>query len=50
MRCENANYHDAILPEHRGNPLIEALPPKLEDADLVVKLSNYPERNSKKPS
>ena len=45
MRCENASYHEAILPEHRGNPLIEALPPKVDDAELVVKLSNYPERN-----
>ncbi|MGI9887569.1 ATP-binding protein [Vibrio chagasii] len=45
MRCENASYHEAILPEHRGNPLIEALPPKVSDPELVVKLSNYPERN-----
>lgn len=45
MRCENASYHEAILPEHRGNPLIEALPPKVSDSELVVKLSNYPERN-----
>ncbi|EKA6050807.1 ATP-binding protein [Vibrio vulnificus] len=45
MRCENASYHEAILPEHRGNPLIEALPPKVGDSELVVKLSNYPERN-----
>ncbi|OCP81921.1 Tn7 transposition protein C [Vibrio parahaemolyticus] len=45
MRCENASYHEAILPEHRGNPLIEALPPKMGDTELVVKLSNYPERN-----
>ncbi|MEZ9440899.1 ATP-binding protein [Vibrio atlanticus] len=44
MRCENAIYHEAILPEHRGNPLIEALPPKVEDDELVIKLSNYPER------
>ncbi|MFA0163485.1 ATP-binding protein [Vibrio splendidus] len=44
MRCENAIYHEAILPEHRSNPLIEALPPKVEDDELVIKLSNYPER------
>ncbi|UQV21726.1 ATP-binding protein [Vibrio sp. J383] len=44
MRCEEAIYHEAILPEHRGNPLIEALPPKVEDDELVIKLSNYPER------
>ena len=40
MRCEDAIYHQAILPEHRGNPLIEALPPKVEDDELVIKLSN----------
>ncbi|MGO2418700.1 MAG: ATP-binding protein [Vibrio casei] len=44
MRCEDAIYHEAILPEHRGNPLIEALPPKVEDDELVIKLSNYPKR------
>ncbi|MBF4317649.1 ATP-binding protein, partial [Vibrio anguillarum] len=44
MRCEDAIYHQAILPEHRGNPLIEALPPKVEDDELVIKLSNYPDR------
>lgn len=44
MRSENATYHEAILPEHRGNPLIEALPPKVKDDELVTKLSNYPER------
>jgi hypothetical protein len=44
VRCEYATYHEAILPEHRGNPLIEALPPKVEDDELVGKLSNYPKR------
>lgn len=44
MRCENAIYLEAILPEHCGNPLIEALPPKVEDDELVVKLSNHPKR------
>lgn len=46
MRCETATYHKAILPEHRGNPLIEALPPKVEDDVLVEKLSNYPRRQN----
>lgn len=44
MKCENATYHQAILPEHRCNPLIEALPTKVEDNELVDKLSNYPKR------
>lgn len=47
MKCENASYRTAILPEHRGNPLIEALPPKVEDHELVEKLSNYPDRKHK---
>ncbi|QFT55945.1 Transposon Tn7 transposition protein TnsC [Microbulbifer sp. THAF38] len=43
MRGVNyAEYNIAILPEHRGNPLIEALPKKLKDEDLVEKLSSYP--------
>ncbi|MBY6199125.1 ATP-binding protein [Vibrio hangzhouensis] len=42
MRREKAKYNRAILPEHRGNPLIEALPPKVEDSELVYKISNYP--------
>ncbi|WP_233010369.1 ATP-binding protein [Rheinheimera faecalis] len=46
MRCECANYHEAILPEHRGNPLIEALPPKVVDEELVARLSYYPKRRA----
>ncbi|MGB5853750.1 MAG: ATP-binding protein [Oceanisphaera sp.] len=42
MRYEEARYNPAILPEHRGNPLIEALPIKLSDDDLVDVLSFYP--------
>ena len=45
MRCETAMYKTPILPEHRGNPLIEALPPKVLDVDLVKELSNYPARH-----
>ena len=44
MKIEKACYHEAILPEHRNNPLIEALPPKVEDYALVEKLSYYPTR------
>lgn len=42
MKLEAAKYHTAVLPEHRGNPLIEALPAKLTDAELAEKLSFYP--------
>lgn len=42
MRVEAAIYYPAILPENRGNPLIEALPVKLKDADVIEKLSHYP--------
>lgn len=47
MKFEIATYHEAILPEHRGNPLIEALPIKVEDEALVEILSNYPKRELK---
>lgn len=42
MMFEEANYRHTILPEHRGNPLIEALPAKCTDKELVGKLSYYP--------
>lgn len=42
MRREKAEYHQAILPEHRGNPLIEALKPKLGINELLEQFSNYP--------
>ncbi len=42
MRVENALYHSAILPEHQGNPLIEALPLKLSDDELVDVLAYTP--------
>ncbi|HFQ4987364.1 TPA: ATP-binding protein [Vibrio vulnificus] len=43
MRWEQAIYNKAILPEHQGNPLIEALPPKAEDGDVIDKFCYYPE-------
>ncbi|ODA30866.1 ATP-binding protein, partial [Veronia pacifica] len=43
MRVENAVYHDAILPEHKGNPLIEALPPKLPWHEVMQEFCNYPD-------
>lgn len=42
MRREKAVYHETILPEYKGNPLIEALPPKLGLNELLEKFSNYP--------
>ncbi|OQQ02062.1 transposase [Vibrio splendidus] len=43
MRIEPAVYHDAILPEHQGNPLIEALPTKQAWENVMEAFSNYPE-------
>lgn len=42
MRVEKARYHSAILPEHQGNPLIEALPVKLSDDELIDVLAFTP--------
>jgi hypothetical protein len=43
MKIEHAIYQDAILPEHQGNPLIEALSPKRSWEKVMEDLSNYPE-------
>ncbi len=43
MRVESAIYQDAILPEHRGNPLIEALPAKKAWESVMEVFSNYPD-------
>lgn len=43
MRVESAIYQDAILPEHRGNPLIEALPAKKAWENVMEVFSNYPD-------
>ncbi|EQB3910976.1 AAA family ATPase [Buttiauxella gaviniae] len=40
-----AVYRQADLPEHRDNPLIEALPPIMSRHDVMVALSNFPEVN-----
>lgn len=42
MKIRFAEYRDAILPEYRGNPLIEALPPKPKDEELLDKLGYFP--------
>ena len=47
MRVRQAIYNRAILPEHRGNPLIEALRPKPTDEELCINLAYYPECNER---
>ena len=42
MKIKQAEYAAAILPEHRGNPLIESLPRKVSGEELVRELSVYP--------
>lgn len=42
MKSRFAKYQEAILPEYRGNPLIEALPPKPRDEELLDKLGYFP--------
>ncbi|MEF2483827.1 ATP-binding protein [Vibrio mimicus] len=43
MIIEKAIYNAAILPEHQGNPLIEALRPKRPWEEILEELSNYPD-------
>lgn len=43
VRLEYANYNEAILPEHKGNPLIEALSPKTTDEIVLESFCNYPD-------
>lgn len=43
MRLEPAVYKKAILPEHQGNPLIEALPTKKSWESVMEDFSNYPD-------
>ncbi|EPE7778080.1 ATP-binding protein [Yersinia enterocolitica] len=42
MKCEPAVYTIALLPEHRGNPLIEALGFKKTDEELWDGMAYYP--------
>ncbi|WFF21364.1 ATP-binding protein (plasmid) [Klebsiella pneumoniae] len=42
MRKIDAQYHQAALPEYKGNPLIEALPVWSADKDIVNALACYP--------
>lgn len=43
MKVQKAKYVNAILPEHQGNPLIEALPEKKTWEELMNQFSNYPD-------
>lgn len=43
MKSVIAHYSEAVLPEQRGNPLIEALPVLLSDHDVLLALSHFPE-------
>lgn len=38
-----AEYSDQVVPDYRGNPLIEALPPIFSDDELYDVLTTYPE-------
>ncbi len=38
----DAQYRSADLPEHAGNPLIEALPPFRQAGELIREFRNYP--------
>lgn len=38
-----AQYTEQRIPQYRGNPLIEALPPSLDDEGLIEKLWSMPE-------
>lgn len=42
MKIRLAEYREAILPEYKGNPLIEALPPKPKDEELLDRLGYFP--------
>lgn len=44
--AEIAAYKDIIIPEYKGNPLIEALPALLTNSEVIEKLAYYPEYNS----
>ena len=35
-------YCHPILPEYKGNPLIEALPPAVDDSTIIKKLAHFP--------
>ena len=40
--AEIAEYKEQIIPDYRGNPLIEALPPIMDRIEVIDKLAVYP--------
>lgn len=50
MIVTKAQYYPSILPEYRTNPLIEALPEKVDDDSLIDILSIDPEHNQEERS
>lgn len=44
---EPATYRDPLISSYRGNPLIEALPPILEEDEAAALLGHYPSYNEK---
>ena len=46
MTWEKAKYSKAILPEHKGNPLIEALPKKVNNETVIDRLAVYPDHSN----
>lgn len=47
MKAIKAQYREAILPEHQGNPFIEALPKKQSAESLMDSFAYYPEVDEK---
>jgi hypothetical protein len=50
---QNARYREPDVRSHKGNPLIEALPPSLDDKDsmsLLLTLPEYQEADREKPT
>lgn len=45
MMRVKAQYHKATLPEHQGNPFIEALPPKKDYEYLMKAFTHYPKHD-----
>ncbi|WP_079914801.1 ATP-binding protein [Paenibacillus sp. 32352] len=42
-RQEEASYSEQEIPDYRGNPFIEALPPIFEEEDVALQIRKYPD-------